>query len=245
MQEESEGNIRNAIQEELISDLKRVAQLLNKETITTEDYINNGNHSIYAIKTKFGTWNKALEAAGFSVNHSWRIPKENLLENLKIVWHILERQPKYLEMKKPLSKYSRTAYDKTFGNWSKTLLAFQDYPDKHFSLQIILPANNITEEDLFENINSMWKIMERQPKYTDIVKPLSKYSITVYENRFGTWNKALQAFENYPNKDNGFQINLHVVNRKVKLPDNPPAQETNIITQELANEPNEQQTTTN
>jgi hypothetical protein len=216
MEEVTEKNIRNGKEEEIINDLKRVAQLLNKETITIADYLSNGNYGLYKIKSRLGSWNKALEAAGFSINHSWGISKVELLENLKVVWHILGRQPKYLEMKQPLSKYSRTAYDKRFGNWNKTLHAFHEYPDKHFSIQINFPVSNITEEDLFENINSMWKILGRQPKYTDIKKPVSKYSIMVYENRFGTWNKTLQAFEKYPNKDNSFQINLNVINRKVK-----------------------------
>jgi hypothetical protein len=44
---------------------------------------------------------------------------------------------------------------------------------------------NISNEELFQNIESIWVHFGRQPKYDEIKKPLSKFSAGTYENRFG------------------------------------------------------------
>src|SRR5690606_17023247 len=41
----------------------------------------------------------------------------------------------------------------------------------------------------------------RQPKYAEVVKPMSRYSISSYEDKFGTWRKALEEFIKYVNSN--------------------------------------------
>ncbi|MCO5260775.1 MAG: hypothetical protein M9916_11570 [Crocinitomicaceae bacterium] len=60
---------------------------------------------------------------------------------------------------------------------------------------------NIPVEELFKNIEEIWIILGRQPKYNEIKKPLSKYSAGTYDKRFGSWIKALQQFVDYINSD--------------------------------------------
>ena len=64
---------------------------------------------------------------------------------------------------------------------------------------------NISEEELFKNIESVWISLGRQPKYEEFKKPLSKYSAGTYENRFGSFRKALEAFVHYINNENGLE----------------------------------------
>ena len=52
-----------------------------------------------------------------------------------------------------------------------------------------------------ENIKSLWIILGRQPRYSEIKAPLSNYSAGTYENRFGTWRNALREFVNWVNTD--------------------------------------------
>lgn len=52
---------------------------------------------------------------------------------------------------------------------------------------------NISEEDLFLNLENLWQHFGRQPKYHEVTKPLSKYSVGTYEKRFGTFYNALEA----------------------------------------------------
>jgi hypothetical protein len=55
----------------------------------------------------------------------------------------------------------------------------------------------ISEEELFQNIEEIWVKLGRQPRSTEIQKPLSKYSIGAYAERFGTWRKTLKRFVSY------------------------------------------------
>ena len=59
----------------------------------------------------------------------------------------------------------------------------------------------MTEIDLFKNIEEIWTKLGRQPKYVECRKPLSKYSAKTYEDRFGSWYKALEAFVKFVNED--------------------------------------------
>lgn len=60
---------------------------------------------------------------------------------------------------------------------------------------------NLPVEELFHNLEEMWVKLGRQPRYSEVLKPFSKYSVGTYENRFGTWLKALQAFVKYINDE--------------------------------------------
>jgi hypothetical protein len=61
----------------------------------------------------------------------------------------------------------------------------------------------VSEEEYFENLEYIWRTLGRQPRYSDMQKPFSKYSAKAYEQRFGTWRKALEAFISFVNKEPG------------------------------------------
>ncbi|MFA5260175.1 MAG: HNH endonuclease, partial [Candidatus Omnitrophota bacterium] len=82
------------------------------------------------FRNHFGSWKKALEAAGLKRGRNWGSTPEELLDNLKDVWVKLGRQPKYSEMTIPSSKFSSTAYAHKFGNWTNALKAFQEFLDE-------------------------------------------------------------------------------------------------------------------
>jgi hypothetical protein len=58
---------------------------------------------------------------------------------------------------------------------------------------------NIPDEELFENLASIWQTLGRQPVGSDVTKAigLSKFDGNTYKKRFGSWNKALVAFVQY------------------------------------------------
>jgi predicted restriction endonuclease len=59
----------------------------------------------------------------------------------------------------------------------------------------------VSNEEAFKNLESVWIKLGRQPRREDLHKPLSKYSGAFYENRFGTWGKALEKFVDYANNE--------------------------------------------
>jgi hypothetical protein len=109
---------------ELLEDLKRVAEKLGTDYLSSRDYEEYGKYSANTIGRRFGKWNKALEKAGLKITYTPNISEKELFENLEDVWIKLGNQPKSREMIQPLSKYSESTYRHNFGSWRKALEAF-------------------------------------------------------------------------------------------------------------------------
>ena len=58
---------RNTPDEELIEDVKRVAALCQKESLTGKEYEAQGRFSLSTLRNRFGSWNEVLRRAGLSV----------------------------------------------------------------------------------------------------------------------------------------------------------------------------------
>ena len=127
MKFELEEYHRNTSNEELINDLRIVSQKLNKDTLIRSEYNKYGKYSATTISKRFGSWNNAIEEAKLQKFVIRNFSKEDLFKNIENVWITLGRQPKYVEMKKPLSKWSNVTYDNKFGTWRKALEEFVKY----------------------------------------------------------------------------------------------------------------------
>ena len=116
---------RNILDDELIDDLKRVAEKLGLSKISSRQYNNNGaKYTAGTIATRFGTWNKALEKANLSLVHQRDVSENDLFKNLEDVWLNVGKQPTFRNMKPPISKYSTYQYEAKFGSWIGALEAF-------------------------------------------------------------------------------------------------------------------------
>lgn len=45
-----------------------------------------------------------------------------------------------------------------------------------------------------DNLKRVWDTLGRQPLYNEMAAPLSAFYVTAYVHRYGSWNKALEAF---------------------------------------------------
>lgn len=111
---------------ELLDDLKQVAERLGTKSISVKAYTGKGRFSAPTISKAFGSWTKALVAAGLEVSSSYH-PKADdidLLSNLATVWETLGRQPKQGDLHRSLSRFSADTYKRRFGSWRKTLEFF-------------------------------------------------------------------------------------------------------------------------
>jgi hypothetical protein len=123
-----EGYHRNTPDEILLKDLKNVSVKLTKNTVTIDEYNENGTFSASTLQRRFKSWFKALELAGLEPSRSEiNISDAELFKNLENVWILLGRQPKYDEIKKPFSRYSAGTYDKRFGGLINALNKFIEY----------------------------------------------------------------------------------------------------------------------
>lgn len=128
MKFELSQNNRNSPDEELLSDVNKVAKELKKDTVTMDEYNERGRFHSCTLTRRFGSWFKVLEFAGLEKSRSLlNIPNEDLFKNLEEIWIKFGRQPYYSEIQKPLSKYSAGTYEKRFGSWRTALEKFIDF----------------------------------------------------------------------------------------------------------------------
>jgi len=127
--------------EELLTDLIKVAKLLQTDTLSGTDYSSIGKFSLPTFQRAFGSWPKALEAAGLNVSDSWhpKVPDEELLSNLANVWEILGRQPRKTDLAPPVSNISAQSYVRRFGSWREAL--------EHFVLSTEQATPNSNNQD--------------------------------------------------------------------------------------------------
>jgi Homing endonuclease associated repeat/HNH endonuclease len=109
---------------DLIADLQRIAAKLGTSHVPQNTYRNIGAYSSAVMKARFGSWNKAIAAAGLLTQHRPKLTTEELFENFIAVWTTLGRQPRKREMIKPLSKFTADPYVTRFGGWLSAMKAF-------------------------------------------------------------------------------------------------------------------------
>ena len=80
-----------------------------------------------------------------------------------------------------------------FGSWPRAL--------EQAGLQPSRSKIGITDEELFENLKSLWISLGRQPRNAEVKLPSSRFSGGTYENRFGSWSNALKEFVAWVNCD--------------------------------------------
>jgi hypothetical protein len=83
-----------------------------------------------------------------------------------------------------IGRFHQRTFAKRFGSWSRAL-----------QLAGLAPkASEITDDNLFENIRTVWMSLGRQPRFRELRQPTSRYSAKVYRNRFGTLSETLRRF---------------------------------------------------
>ena len=113
--------------DELISDLKRVAALIRRDTVTMHQYRDHGRHDDTTVARRFGSWNAGLKAAGLKLSNEVNIDDERLFNNILVLWQHYGRQPRRAELGHPPSTISQSPYNRRFGSWSKALRAFVNF----------------------------------------------------------------------------------------------------------------------
>lgn len=121
----SEQQSKFMTDEEVLEELKIVANKLNKKTITVEELDKHSRKiSGSTIRNRFG-WKEGLKRAGLKVNPlGKRYSDGECYENLLNVWTHYGRQPTASEMSRLPSIVGSGAYILRWGGWLKTLEAF-------------------------------------------------------------------------------------------------------------------------
>lgn len=189
---------RNVSDEELLADIVRVANELQKSAISMNEYkTNGGKYHGNTIQKRFGGWVNALKKCNLLSGQKYRgITKKDLTNDLLLVAEKLRKKTFSGADYAQVGKYSTDLFFRRFGTWNNALEAAGLIPS--------LPKGNgekgkITEYQCLEEIERIWIELGRQPTSTDIKNGVSKFSLHTYERRFGSWRKALEFFVAYMN----------------------------------------------
>lgn len=159
---------RNTSDEELLDDLKAVSNIINKDTVTMEEYNQYGKYHSTTLTRRFGSWFLCLQKAQLQMSRSKiGISNEALFDNIEKVWIKLGKQPSYTQMEE-YGEFSIGTYTKRFGGWRKALEAFVDYVNStEIKIDESEPtsdttsdvANHITRRDI--NLRMRFIVMKR------------------------------------------------------------------------------------
>lgn len=111
--------------EELLAELRGLAQRLGKPALTRREFDNHAAIGSYVYFTRFGAWGEALRRAGLAQTRGTRrFGDTDLADNLRTVWTRLGRQPAAADMSRAPSRISARTYQTRFGSWRRALTAF-------------------------------------------------------------------------------------------------------------------------
>lgn len=139
--------------EDLLNNIKYVANYLSKETITTSEYKEFGVYSISIILDRFGSWEETLRKAGLQdTGFIKRIDTDELLKEIERLWILLGRQPTTSDIKNGNSKYSLNSFTRRFGGWRNALKEFIEYVNSDGEIQTT--EDKLVNETVINNSNS-------------------------------------------------------------------------------------------
>lgn len=131
----SKNNI-DVTTEQLLEDIRNVAEKLVADSITTTQYDLYGKHGHAIIIRRFATWENALIAAGLRpTGFHHNVSKEDLLEEIERIWIFLGRQPTSTDIRNGISKFSLNSYLRKFESWRKALETFVQYVNDDNAVQ--------------------------------------------------------------------------------------------------------------
>lgn len=206
------------VDEDLLNDLRAVANNLGKRSLKQRDYskINGAQFNLKTALGRFGNWDTTLEKAGLEGEKSLKgmeygekeIRTSVLLDDIKRVASELGKSDITAAEYDVIGKYSSWTMNARFGTWNKA--------KEKANLAVTRIINN-TNEELFQNILDLWTMIGRQPKYGEVISPNSKFNGSTYARRFGSWRAALEAFIAYVNSESDSDVNTEVTPELVPL----------------------------
>lgn len=173
-----------------ISELTRTANTLpsgGKLTITLFQL--HSATSPNAIIRLFGTWRRALQAAGLEQHFnssSQKISRSQIIEELRRVANLLGTQQVTRQQFEEHSRFGAKTASNEFGSWHKAA---------HEAGLLGNPRGEAkTDEGCFDNLLAVWTHHGRPPTQREMSRLPSQIGAHAYVRRFGSWIKALEAF---------------------------------------------------
>ena len=191
---ELEPDNRGAGDDVLLDDLRRVASTLAKQSVSRDEYERNGRFHPKTLVKRFGSWNASLLRAGLLLRKAHLVTEAEFLEDLRRVAARVGGSTLSVEQYCEYGRYSTKPVSRLFGDWESALSRVSLKPGLGYN-------RTLTEQEMFENLATVWRSLGRQPKQSDMRKPLSVVGHDAYVRRYGGWREALERFVAFMNRD--------------------------------------------
>jgi len=171
----------NVPEERLINELTRLRDKLGRPP-TAEDMLRDGAYSVGTFDRRFGSWNNALQRAGFELHNRRNIPQDELVDELRRLSSKLGRTPTAVDMQSH-GRFGYATYPTTFGSWNDAIRAAD------LSVNV---RSGIPQSELISELRSLADTIGRAPTRREMDQQ-GQFDSSTYSHRFGTWNDALRA----------------------------------------------------
>ncbi|ELZ96560.1 homing endonuclease associated repeat-containing protein [Haloferax sulfurifontis] len=168
--------------EDLIRALQNLAETLGSKPTAAENQAHPATPSTQTYTRRFGSWNEALEAAGFRAGP---LTEDDLTEMIRDLADDLDRVPTVGDVNDAEDLPHVWTFQDRFGTWNEAVRA------AGFDAN---PGSNIDapdDDDLLEALADLTRELGRVPT-RDEMDERGRYGTTVYQRRFGGWKSALR-----------------------------------------------------
>jgi SOS-response transcriptional repressor LexA len=175
-------------EEKLTQELTRLHDELGRPP-KAEEMSRHGAYSIGTFERRFGSWNAALERAGFDLHNRTNIPRDELLDELTRLSDVLDRTPTSIDMESS-GRFAHATYRRAFGSWNDAIR------EADLTTNV---RSDIPEPELLDELKSLRDELGRTPERREMDQQ-GQFDSSTYSHRFGTWNDALRAANIDPSK---------------------------------------------
>lgn len=191
----------------ILDDLRRVSGSFPEDPFTNKFYsTHGGRYSSSIFKRRLGGWREALNAAGIGNRYVGRPTTERMRLQPGRTMSNQELLAQIRDIATRLGKTSLSGADigahsdinqrllaSRFGSVSKAL--------RHAGIAQVPHGRRHTEEEIFENLLSVWTHYGRPPTHSEMDRLPSTVGSNTYIKRYGGWRNALKAFVQRANSD--------------------------------------------
>lgn len=142
--------------EQLLNDLRSVAEHLQKDYVTKEEYDKFGRLCSTTFQKRFGSWCKAPELAGLKRIRNYQATAHDCIADLKRVAASLGTDCITTLDYKKRGQFNVSLISRRVGSWEEAIAkaGLKLSPLYH---------KTSTEEELFENLEQIWERLGKQP----------------------------------------------------------------------------------
>jgi hypothetical protein len=191
MKYEVVGVSSDAEQQAILEDIRRLARLLGRESLSLAEFRRHGTTSFKKVLRAFGTWNKAITAAGLTplkgshVRRRTRLGQEDIISEIRRVARLLDKQSVSVAEFEKYANVSEMTILRAFGTWNAAAQAAGLVP--------FPKATKIPERELEAEFMRVYNELGKVPTHHEFGKA-ARFSPTTYMSRWGSWRKTVAHY---------------------------------------------------